>query len=179
MEKRSRRRSSSESKRLVFAGSPAAAPFDLGPVPLLLQHPFLGRASGLPVLPSSPLRFVALARRAVALQPFDSIGQPFPRNGAVPRLGPLFLAAHADPARQVREDHAGGHLVHVLPALPPGANETFLKVLRPDAEPLQPLFGRVKPAPHTRQSRSALAKGATLRLRLAIATFPCSSVTAT
>jgi hypothetical protein len=92
------------------------------------QDLFLSPAGAVALLP--PQLGDALRRGAghPAQLTLDLVGQQLPCTKPVHRLRAFLLTLHHRPARPMHKDHAGCHLVHVLPTFSPRAHEALVKV---------------------------------------------------
>ena len=98
------------------------------------QHALFGGTTAAPFLAAHFFCACLLGGSSVSLDRFDFVEEELACEGTILPLLSRGLAFHLDTGRAMKQLHARGSFVHVLPAMTAGPNECFIDILFPDAE---------------------------------------------
>ena len=99
-----------------------------GVLGFIIEHPGFGAPGTFTFLAPDFFNFGALGGHKAIFTFFNLVEQQSARDVAIQTLLAGFLALHSHAGRTVGEHDAGGNFVHVLPAMPAGADERFLDI---------------------------------------------------
>ncbi len=118
---------------LVFCNPPARG-FLFAMMRFLGEHFFFGPAGAFAFLTADFLDLGPLRGHEAVPFLLNLVEQQPARNETIHPLLARFLALHRHAGRLMYEQDAGGNFIHILSAMPAGADKTFLDVRLPHAE---------------------------------------------